>query len=331
MEPFVSVIVPAYNAEDTLSKTVEDILAQTYTDYELILVDDGSTDRTPAICDTFAAKDARIRVLHQKNGGMSNARNNGTKAAKGRYISYIDSDDRVDCRYLEYLVRALEETGAAFAAGQFDRAREAQGEFQPAGAFCVQRLSQQEALSAMGVGALPVGPWCKLGRKELYLHNAFWEGKIYEDLSSTYRILMQHEAVALVPLPLYHYVMRGGSITGRKTPTRQQCKDYYEAILSCWDGVVSKYPELKYDAAVLRARDSISLCLTIERCKEKDSELETMAHEAESWVKKHWIGVFGNRKAPLEFRLRLMLFGISPRLYQTVYYLGIRVKGKAIK
>ena len=331
MKPFVSIIVPAYNAEDTLSKTVEDILAQTFADYELILVDDGATDKTPALCDMLAAKDVRIRVLHQVNGGMSNARNNGTLAAKGQYISYVDSDDRVDSHYLEYLVRAIQETGADFAAGQFDRAREAQDSFTPVGTFCVQNLSQREALSAMGVGTLPVGPWCKLGRKEIYLHNAFFEGKIYEDLSSTYRILMQHEAVALVPLPLYHYVMRGGSITGRKVPTCQQCIDYYEAIRSCWDGVVSKYPELKSDAAVLRARDSISLCLTIDRCKEKSPELESIADEAESWVKKHWVKVFRNRKAPLEFRLRLMLFEFSPRLYQTIYYLGIRFKGKAIK
>lgn len=330
MKPYVSVIVPAYNAAATLRKTVDDILAQTFLDYEIVLVDDGSTDETPALCDRFAVENEKFHVLHQKNGGLSNARNNGTKVAQGEFVTYVDSDDRIDPHYLEYLVQAVKETGAPFAFGQNDRARENQEVFTQSGDFKVRLLSQREALKAMGTGALPVGAWCKLGKREVYLQNPFLEGKYYEDLSSTYRILLEHETVAMVDIPLYHYVMRGGSITGRKQTTHKQCVDYYEAIQSCWNGVLSRYPELEDAAAVLKARDLMSLYLSINRCPNISDDLRRMAKEAEQWVKSHGRKICSNQNAPLEFRFRLILFRINPALYEKIYYIGIRFKGKAI-
>ena len=254
-----------------------------------------------------------------------------TKAAQGEFVTYVDSDDRIDPHYLEYLVRAVKETGASLASGQFDRARETQKDFLQAGAFRVRLLSQKEALREMVTGSLPVGACCKLGKREAYLQNPFCEGKYYEDLSNTYRILLEHETTAVVDIPLYHYVMRGGSITGKKQTTQKQCVDYYEAIQSCWNGVISQYPELKDDAAVLKARDLMSLYLSINRCSEKSGNLEQMAEEAKQWVKSRWRQTCLNADAPREFRLRLMLFGISPMLYQNLYYIGIRLKGKAIR
>lgn len=330
MDTLVSVVVPAYNAARTLLKTTDDLFAQSHSDYEMILVDDGSADATPALCDRLAAEDSRVVVIHQQNGGLSNARNHATMAAQGDYVTYIDSDDRVDKQYLEYLIRALEDTQADFVSGLCDRARETKEHFEPVGDFCVECLDQREALSALVVGRLPVGACCKLGTKEAYLQNPFWEGKYYEDLSNTYRLLLQQAKVALVRLPMYHYIMRGGSITGRKRTTYRQCMDYYEAIHSCWDGVVSKYPDLKGDAAVLRARDYMSLYLSIHRCPESSETLAQIEQEIKGWMKQHWKSVFENEKAPLEFRMRLLLFGINPTLYERAYYIGIHVKGKAI-
>lgn len=101
--PEISVIVPVYKAEAFLRRCVDSILEQTFTDFELILVDDGSPDRSGAICDEYAAKDARVRVIHQKNGGVSSARNAGLDAAKGNWITFIDSDDYILPQYLEHL------------------------------------------------------------------------------------------------------------------------------------------------------------------------------------------------------------------------------------
>lgn len=106
MSPKISIIVPVYNVEKFLPQCLDSILAQTYTDYELILVDDGSKDRSPTICDDYAARDNRISVVHKSNGGVSAARNTGIEAARGEYITFIDSDDYISPDYLEAFFQA---------------------------------------------------------------------------------------------------------------------------------------------------------------------------------------------------------------------------------
>ena len=105
--PEVSVVVPIYNVAEYLPKCIESILAQTYPDYELILVNDGSKDTSPEIAEDYAKKDSRIRVIHKPNGGLSDARNEGMKYASGKYISFIDSDDFIEPDMLEKCVHAM--------------------------------------------------------------------------------------------------------------------------------------------------------------------------------------------------------------------------------
>lgn len=110
--PKISVIVPVYKVEELLGRCVDSILNQSFSDFELILVDDGSPDQSGSICDEYARKDSRVRVIHQKNSGVSTARNNGLQAAKGTYITFIDSDDRVLPDYLVHMLQELESCGA---------------------------------------------------------------------------------------------------------------------------------------------------------------------------------------------------------------------------
>ncbi len=108
----ISVIVPVYNVEPYLAGCLDSILSQTYRDLEILLIDDGSTDRGGTICDEYAAKDPRIRVFHTENRGLSAARNRGLDEAKGEYVGFVDSDDRIDPDMFEYLLEAAERTGA---------------------------------------------------------------------------------------------------------------------------------------------------------------------------------------------------------------------------
>ena len=327
----VSIVVPAYNAASTLKKTIGDIQAQTYRDYELIIVDDGSTDDTPSISDEIMALDARVRVIHQENHGMSIARNIGTLAAKGSHVIYFDSDDRIEPCCLAYLVKALRESGADIACGLVDRVREDYELNGATAAFEYEVFDQNDAMSEMLTGRkLMVGTWCRLVPRAWMLEQPFLENKYYEDLSNTYRVNLMAEKVALVNCVLYHYVMRGGSITGRRQTTRKQCLDYYEAVNLCVDGTLAVYPELERDAAVLKMRDFMSLYLSIHRCTERDVQLDEIERRICEWMKKNWQHASSNAKAPRNVRLRSLLFGLSPWLYEKLYYIGIRVKGKAI-
>lgn len=107
--PLVSIIVPVYNAEKYLNRCIDSILSQTMTDFELLLIDDGSKDNSGRICDEYAEKDARVRVFHKPNGGVSSARNLGLDNAKGKWITFVDADDRCSCNYLEHLLSKVDD------------------------------------------------------------------------------------------------------------------------------------------------------------------------------------------------------------------------------
>lgn len=329
--PQISVIIPAYNAEDTIKKTVKDVLTQTYKDFELIIVNDGSTDSTQEICEKIEKKDSRVKVLNQKNGGLSNARNNGIKLATGNYITLIDADDRVELYYLEYLMRAVQENKVDMVCGKTDRVKEG---FRPDGKqvpYSAELFNSKDAISEMLTGKkITVGPCNRLVPREWYLEYPFLEGKKYEDLSNSYKLHLKAKTVGYIDVPLYHYMMRGGSITGSRHVSKEQCLNYYEAINLCANGIKNVYPDLKEDIAVLVARDYMSLYLNIHRCTEKSKKLNKMEKIVLSWMKKNWKMAFTNKMAPLSVRLRILLFGISPILYRIMYYVGIRVKGKSI-
>lgn len=334
MKPFISVIVPAYNAEKTIEKTIGDVLGQTYDHYELILVDDGSTDRTPEICDRFASEHPNVSVIHQENRGLSGARNRGTASARGAYVSYVDSDDRIEKDYLEVLVEALNTTGAQIACGRIERIREKdtpEKTTEKGKKTEFQLLDRRQAAGEMLTKRkLKIGAGCRLVPREWMTEAPFLEGKYYEDLSNSYKIILRAESIAVADKILYHYVMRSGSITGRKQTTIGQCLDYYEAIHLCADGVRNVFPEMGNDIAVLMARDYMSLYLHLGRCEEKNSDTERIEKEIISWMKGNWSKAAMNKKAPINVRLRTMLFRLSPGLYEKMYYAGIGLKGKKL-
>lgn len=335
--PFVSVVVPAYNAEITLEKTIKDILAQTFKDFELILVNDGSTDNTEDICRSFAETDERVRVITQKNGGLSCARNAGTRSALGTYISFVDSDDRIEQDCIECLVDAVRSHPSSIACGGIDRVREdfdfSQANKSPRSTpVHYETFAVKDAMRVLFTKRNSnISACCRLVPTEWQLKHPFLEGKYYEDLSNTYKVNFEAQSVVFIDKVLYHYVMRGGSITGRINTSKGQCFDYYEAINLCTNKVIEKFPDIQADAAVLKARDYMSLFLTIHRCTEKQNEqLIEIEKSLLTWFKANWKTVVFNTLAPLGLRMRVLLFAVNPALYELVYYKGIKIKGKAI-
>lgn len=206
--PTISVIVPVYKVEAYLDRCVESILAQTFKDFELILVDDGSPDNCPAMCDAWAEKDSRIKVIHKENGGLSDTRNVGFEASCGEWITFIDSDDYVHADMLQALYDAVQThhvkvsiCGFARTEGEpLDNPQNLAAHLWSAEDFYVQR----------NVNATVA--WGKLYHRSVVL--PYPKGKLHEDEFVTYRILFACERVAVLDAPLYGYYQNPTGIMG---------------------------------------------------------------------------------------------------------------------
>lgn len=209
--PKISVIVPIYNTERYLPQCLDSIRAQTHSDLEILLVDDGSPDGCGEICDEYAARDHRIRVIHQENRGLSAGRNAGLDTMTGEFVSFVDSDDIIAPDMLESLLRAMETGGADVGICNFQLIP---GGVCPIGDSC---MSQGEFLEKL----LEDQAWFyitatnKLYRRGIFRELRFPEGYIHEDEAVIYRIVAQCGRIVTLSRPLYFYRRRSDSITGR--------------------------------------------------------------------------------------------------------------------
>lgn len=210
--PTVSIIVPVYKVEKYIRKCVDSILAQTLHDIEIILVDDGSPDNCPQICDEYAKLDDRIKVIHKKNGGLSDARNKGVEAAKGKYIGFVDSDDYIAQDMYETLYNLAQSYHAdvsvckAVIVAENENAVFSSSEI-------VNVMEKETALAEMVCKRkFTVNAWNKLYKKELFDEIKYPKGILYEDLATTYRIINKSKYIVYTPAEKYAYVQRQGSI-----------------------------------------------------------------------------------------------------------------------
>lgn len=214
-EALISVIVPVYNVEPYLDRCVQSIVDQSYQNLEIILVDDGSPDACPAMCDSWAEKDPRIRVIHKENGGLSDARNAGMAIAKGEYISYIDSDDWIAPEMLERLVAAMERDDSNIAACTVEMVWD---DGTPSRLLTVkesrvlERLDAEKALLEETLLKQPV--WYKLYRHEITENLPFPVGKFHEDVFWSYQAVGRARRVSVIDYVGYFYFQRQGSIMG---------------------------------------------------------------------------------------------------------------------
>lgn len=220
MNELISVIVPIYKVEAYLDECVQSIVDQTYPHLEIILVDDGSPDSCGSMCDEWAKRDARIKVIHKPNGGLSDARNAGLEIASGDYIAFVDSDDWIEPGMYEKMLSALVKEEADICACRilscFPDRRAAWG--------CPSyRVTDPEQTLAMlyDDAAYPVSALNKLYRRELWEQLRFPVGKICEDAFTTYRLIHSAERIVQLPEALYCYRIRPESImTSRFSPKR---------------------------------------------------------------------------------------------------------------
>ena len=258
MQPCISVIVPVYKVEPYLRQCVESIMNQTYSYLEIILVDDGSPDNCGAICDEYARKDSRIRVIHKENGGLSDARNAGLDIAAGDYIGFVDSDDWIEPQMYEKLLELLLKYGADMAFGGVADDVVSDGKAQTVKVSDYGNAPfSEDKLSAMcqyfqGSWAA----WDKLYRRKLFDGIRFPVGEINEDEAIVLRLLDRCERVCYTNKVCYHYLKHtdGNSITSsafsaKKLDWVKHCRDNLTFIRE-------KYPELEI-YALQRYRSSL--------------------------------------------------------------------------
>lgn len=228
--PVISVIVPVYKVECFLERCLDSILGQSFSNFELIAVDDGSPDRSGEICEEYAARDSRVHVIHQENGGLSAARNAGIRWAEensdSRWLTFVDSDDWLDADFLKRMYQAVQDTGCAMAACDYYITG---GESVPAEEnAAVQSLPADEYYCLPKPSATPVA-CAKLYSKHLFASLRFPLGKLHEDEFTTYRAVYAAGQVAYVPAAMYAYYSNPDSITLSKwNPRRLHVLEAFE-------------------------------------------------------------------------------------------------------
>lgn len=266
MNPLISVIVPVYKVEKYLDECVQSILNQSYNDLEIILVDDGSPDNCPQMCDTWAARDKRIKVIHKPNGGLSSARNAGLDICTGEYIAFVDSDDWIKPNMIESMLDVIERENADICACKIlscypDRKVSWGGD--------VYTVGDSEAMldRLYSDSIFPVCTWNKLYRKELWKDFRFPVGKICEDAFTTYLLLHKAKKIVQITEALYCYRIRSESIMTSAFSKRSM--DEEEAWRHNYEFIKENYPRL-YRKAFSFYLQSVNVL--IHRIKEEQRE-----------------------------------------------------------
>lgn len=274
--PKISVIVPVYRVEAYLPKCLRSILNQSFRDLEVILVDDGSPDRCGEICDEYAERDSRIRVIHKENGGLSSARNAGLDIARGEYVAFVDSDDEITADCYEKLLSCAERNRVRLVcAGRWDVSQRTgerkaglcpQKEEMISGVELTRRIFTWESLDSSACD--------KLYLRELFDGIRYPLGKCSEDIPVTYRLALAAEKAALCPERVYCYVHREGSIT--YTRISEKTFDFSDHGQQIYEFIRERYPELTREARYLRDRGlqynvkSLDLALPEDRNRFRD-------------------------------------------------------------
>lgn len=301
--PLVSIIVPVYNSAKYLSGCVDSILAQTYKNIELILVDDGSKDNSGKICDSYASKDSRVKVIHQQNGGISRAQNAGLDAVSGEFIAFADNDDILDCKNIEILLNAILQSGASMS----------KAKWRQFGLSSLEQIKKEAGLGASGLGTeksqvtarlenatqikIVKNPlkayqtvfckifriignklgknsevryfneanWCRLYKREVWEGVRFPEGKFAQDTAMASVLYSRMNYVAHVEAVLYYWLQRADSVT-HKMRDAGFYHDHIDAVRANWD--------LCLEHNVVPARSYYTMVgnLRYERCALKSGE-----------------------------------------------------------
>lgn len=244
MEHRVSIIVPVYGVEKYIEECILSMLAQTYENLEILLVDDGGKDRAPGICDRYGTKDGRIKVIHKPNGGAASARNAGLDAATGDYICFVDGDDAVDCRYVERLLETIREgDGDIGVCGFHNWSKTEKIAFKPEKTGIYSREEYLlRFLEDWSCSLL----WNKIFRRDVIGDLRMAEGHKVDDEFFTYQVVMNARRVVVTDTPLYDYRIRRSSVMQDMGPHQERImRDRIEYVTTRYRNIAQQVPQVE--------------------------------------------------------------------------------------
>ena len=243
----LSVIIPVYRVEATLSRCVESIVDQTFSDMEIILVDDGSPDGCPAMCDDWASKDERIRVIHKANGGLSDARNAGLNVAQGAFVTFVDSDDFLDRDTYAQVMEQAEDNDIT----EFPLFRHYGSKWQQEIRFGSRIYESAEDYWLQGRAYEHSYAWNKVYRRRLFDDVRFPKGKVFEDVFTLPRLLDNARKIATLDCGMYYYCYNGQGITA--TAQGEQL----EMLLKAHEEVMKRWADDRYYLHVVNIQNDV--------------------------------------------------------------------------
>lgn len=321
-QPKVSVIIPVFKVEKTLKRCVDSVLRQTYENLEIILVDDGSPDDCPEICDSYLAKDSRIKVVHKQNGGLSDARNAGIKIATGEYINFVDSDDFIHHQAIETLVNVTLKTEADLVSSNPAKISNGlQITKRELDVPTVKILDRERALEEMlYAGEIDCYAWGKLYKKELFDWVRFPVGKLFEDTGTTYKIIDLCQKIAAIDQQIYYYIDNTDGIT--KSSFSEKKMDLVYFVEEIRDFVNKKYPNLAkaanaklFTVALYTMFDALNSNIPVDDCVLKCEEAIFMTKKSVLFDQRvrftdrkfAWLSLLGKQRVRQLFLLKQKL------------------------
>lgn len=319
----ISVIIPVYNVEDYLHYAIESLEKQTYKNFEIILVNDGSTDDSGKLCDEYSEKYSNLRVFHKENGGLSDARNFGVQKAKGEFITFLDPDDYLEAYSLELLAGIQEKHNCDIVSTRV-KSTEVYNDYSN------HSLTEEDFKSVISMNGdvfleeafydkvATVSACGKLYRRSI-LEIPFPKGRIYEDLYIISEHVEKANKIVHTSIQIYNYYKRQGSIVNSKFTSKQY--DFFDAINHNRDIIKNKYNDKKSLESAVNAKEVMGSFKIIGSAYKTSI---TDVYKIRKIIKRNYTNILSNSKINFFVKMKYILFILSPNLFNVIKRLIVK-------
>lgn len=318
----ITIIIPIYNAEKYLKMCLDSVVKQTYKNLEIILINDGSTDGSDKICDNYAKKDRRVNVIHKKNSGQSDCKNIGTSIAKGKYITYVDSDDFIDDKYIEYLYYLIKKDNCDMSITGYEVIHNDGKKEKTCNHEKI--LTPEETLEKyLYFNGINSASWAKLYKTSIAKKVKYPIVKCFEDDATVYKLISLCNKISIGNTQMYHYIIRKNSVT---TSRFDENKLYLlTAVDEMQNYLLPLYPNLK--KAIIRRKINArfsTLCRLI-NSNEKNQKIEKDLIDYINNNKKY---ILSDKNTPKRDKIAIFILSINKHLFKICWKIYQKVTGR---